>query len=135
MAFNSRIKSKIGICIDCPPGSEPTTLIAKKKCYNHYWGPKRKTPIAKKSETQKERDKRYYPIRNKFIKERSLCMIKVDGCTKKATDVHHPEGKIGELYFDDSKFIAACRNCHRWAEEHPTAAKELGVSADRLNVK
>lgn len=132
---NSRIKLKMGVCPECPDGSEPKPLIAK-KCEIHYWqGKKVGHVIAKKSENQKERDKRYKPIRDRFILAHPKCMIIRDDCTIRATEVHHPEGKIGELYFDDSIFVAACHRCHRWAEEHPTEAKLLGFSRDRLNVK
>jgi hypothetical protein len=41
-------------------------------------------------------------------------------------------GKIGDDYLDVNNFIALCRVCHVWVENHPTEAKELGFSKNRL---
>jgi hypothetical protein len=42
------------------------------------------------------------------------------------------KGRIGNLLTDTSHFLAVCRQCHSWIEEHPTEAKELGFSKSRL---
>jgi len=42
------------------------------------------------------------------------------------------EGR-GENHNKISTWLAVCRNCHRWIEENPVEAKELGFSRSRLN--
>jgi hypothetical protein len=41
MAYhNSTIRARIGICVDCPAGSEPQEVTGKRddqRCHNHYW--------------------------------------------------------------------------------------------------
>ena len=52
-------------------------------------------------------------------------------CTTHSTDVHHMKGRIGPLLTDTKFFLAVCRSCHTWIEEHPKEAKELGYSISR----
>lgn len=97
---------------------------------------KRATPINKQSKKEAARQRKYMPIRNKFLSENEVCqMMIVPECSYFATEVHHPEGKIEDLLWDASKFVAACRFCHIYVELHPTEAKEKMLSADRLNKK
>lgn len=49
-----------------------------------------------------------------------------------STDVHHMKGRTGNLLTDENNFIALCRWCHDWAENHPTQAKAEGISKSRL---
>jgi hypothetical protein len=42
------------------------------------------------------------------------------------------KGRSGELLMDSRFFVAVCRNCHEWIENHPVEAKELGYSISRL---
>lgn len=74
----------------------------------------------------------YIPRRDKYLDEHEECEIKLPGCTWKAIEIHHPAGKIGALLYDITNFIAGCRNCHNWCEEHPVQAKELNFSKSRL---
>jgi hypothetical protein len=52
-------------------------------------------------------------------------------CTRPATTVHHPAGRIGDLLTDDTIFIGFCFECHEWAEMNPIQAKEQGYSLPR----
>jgi hypothetical protein len=135
MGTNSRIKLKIGICTACGKGSMAKELIGK-LCRVHYWGEKREGhEIAKKSAQQKERDKEFRPIHDRFMRTHKECMIRQEGCLVKTTELHHGKGKIGDLLFDEQWLVAACLPCHRWAELHPVDAKVLGISFDRLESK
>ena len=58
--------------------------------------------------------------------------LKLKGCKRIATEIHHKASKIGKLYTDINNFLAVCRNCHTWIEENPKEAKELGFSKNRL---
>jgi len=76
----------------------------------------------------------YSKLRSAFLVVHSICQAKLVGCTGKATDVHHKAGR-GENHLNISTWLAVCRSCHRWIEEHPNEAKELGLSQSRLNTE
>jgi hypothetical protein len=63
-----------------------------------------------------------------FLAEHPRCAR----CPQRATEVHHMAGRIGARLLDESRWMALCRTCHRWATEHPAAAIELGVSLPRV---
>jgi hypothetical protein len=88
--------------------------------------------IPQVSKSQTKRLAQYRKLRDAFMKEHPLCQAQLQGCTKKATDLHHSKGRIGHNLTDVSTYIALCRNCHTWAENHPEEAKSLGLSQNRL---
>lgn len=93
-------------------------------------------PINKISKKEAARQRKYKVIRDKFVNDNPECkMMIVPECCYHTTEVHHSEGKIGDLLFDVSTFIPGCRVCHRYVEEHPLEAKEKMLSADRLTKK
>lgn len=73
----------------------------------------------------------YSKRRTAFLVIHNQCQAKLVGCTGKATDVHHKAGR-GDNHLKISTWLAVCRTCHRWIEENPDAAKELGYSETRL---
>lgn len=88
---------------------------------------KRISPI---SEKEKERKKQYKPLRDQFLLDHPICQA----CNFKHSDqVHHMEGKIGDLLCDTNNFLAVCFGCHRVIEENPNLAKENNWSVSRLN--
>lgn len=103
--------------------------------YHQHLRTDRKQPsaIKKRSSKQKERMSKYMPIRDQFLKDNPECMVKKLGCYIDSTNVHHGAGKVGEKLFDTKYFIATCDGlCHKWCEENPKEAKELGLSFSRL---
>ena len=92
---------------------------------------KKPKPIPKVSEKQIERLAKYRKVRDGFMANKT-CEAKLDGCTIKATDLHHAKGKIGDLLTDQRYFKALCRNCHSYLEVHPSESKEKGFSLSRL---
>lgn len=137
--YNSTIKPKKGQCIDCPPDSE--SYLTANRCQHHYWTHRASLkpvkikdigkPIPKVSAKQLENLKKYRKVRDEFMKNK-LCEAKLNGCTGKATDLHHAKGKVGELLTDKRYFKALCRSCHSYIEVHPEFAKENGYSLNRL---
>lgn len=95
--------------------------------------PEKKT-IAKKSETQKELDKRFAKEKSKYLKAHPFCEAKIEGeCQKVSMDVHHKKGKVGEDdYLNPAYFLACCRKCHTIIEANPRFAKDMGFSVSRL---
>lgn len=55
------IKAKIGLCIDCPEGSEQVPLIAK-RCKNHYWKNRNKVNAGKMKYKERLQDKKVLGI-------------------------------------------------------------------------
>jgi hypothetical protein len=75
----------------------------------------------------------YSKKRIAFLALHHNCQAKLVGCTSNATDVHHKIGRIAESFLNIRTWLAVCRSCHKWIEENPKEAKELGFSNSRLN--
>ena len=89
---------------------------------------KQKKPIAPRSPKRYKQEREYLKKRKSFLLSSQLCQAKLPNiCTTQATDVHHMQGRIGNLLTDETKFLAVCRACHDWKE-----AKELGFSISRI---
>lgn len=95
--------------------------------------PKTTKSIPRVSEKRSKEERIYSAKRLIFLGEHPMCEMHVPGiCTHKATEVHHKEGRTGENYLDDTKWMAGCHNCHDWATENPKEAIELGFSLKRI---
>jgi hypothetical protein len=100
--------------------------------------------IPKVSEKRKVENLKYSVLRIEFLskKENKICPI-----TKQpTTEIHHKLGRVGfadefarlnniPLLIDVRYFLAVSRLGHRWIEENPIEAKEMGYSIDRLTLK
>lgn len=77
------------------------------------------------SQKRKKKDAEYSKLREKYLTENHLCMIKVNGCTNVATDVHHTYAGSNRdaFYLVQSTWKAVCRNCHNYIHEHPEEAR------------
>lgn len=90
--------------------------------------------ISKKSEKQKELDKKFAKAKKEYLREHSFCEARIEGCTTISIDVHHKAGKVTEeLLLDKSLFLGVCRHCHTIIEKNPAFAKQQGFSVSRLN--
>jgi len=74
---------------------------------------------------------RYTKLRAEFLKDHPLCDAKLKHCTRIATDIHHMKGR-GKFLLNILTWLPVCRECHRYIEEHPYEAKQLGLSESRL---
>ena len=74
----------------------------------------------------------YEKKRIAFFALHPTCQAKLTNCTGMATDIHHKAGR-GENHNNINTWMAVCRSCHQWIEEHPNDAKVLGFSQSRLN--
>lgn len=104
--------------------------------YCHHIGftvPEKKE-IPKKSENQKDLDKKFAKEKSKYLKAHPFCEAKIEGeCQKVSMDVHHKKGKVGEEdYLNPAFFLACCRKCHTIIEANPRFAKDMGFSVSRL---
>lgn len=144
----SRIPFPIGACIKC--GLKNKKLITKRCfeppnfCYQKY---KEEKHLAKQSERQikkqkpvkiapisrnrQEALKKYRRLRDKYFEENPVCEF--PGCNSREITLHHMRGRIGAFLTDKRYFKSLCWNHHRFVEENPTEAKELGLSESRLS--
>lgn len=93
---------------------------------------KSQKPIPKTSKKRLAELKIYIPLRNQFLKDNPICKCGRNGCKRKAVDVHHKKGR-GILLNMVEFWLPVARVCHRWIEENPISAIELGLSISRLN--
>jgi hypothetical protein len=77
------------------------------------------------SSKRKKKDQEYLKLRERYLTQNHLCMVKVNGCTNGATDVHHTYAGSNRdaFYLVQSTWLAVCRNCHDWIHAHPTEAR------------
>lgn len=135
------MKKKLKVCDGC----KREAMIWKNHEGNRYckycWQAKNLTskpakkqkPIAPRSPKRAKQEREYLKKRSSYLLSSPLCNAKLQNiCTTHATDVHHMQGRIGNLLTDETKFLAVCRACHDWIETHPKEAKELGYSISRI---
>lgn len=89
--------------------------------------PTQKKPLSPKSSKKEKLDAAYTVLRQSYLKNNPMCEARLPGCNLSASDIHHKHGRVGDLYLDDTEYIALCRNCHRWIHDNPAKAKELNL--------
>jgi len=90
------------------------------------------TKIAPLSDKRKKQNAEYLKLRLEFLNEHQLCQVKLPGCKIYASDVHHAQGRTGNLLVDVDNFVAICRPCHDYVELNPLWSKENGFSKNRI---
>jgi len=92
----------------------------------------KKKPISPRSSKKVKLDNEYSKKRKIFMIENPLCLVNLpDRCMRISTDIHHRKGR-GIYLLDESTWLACCRSCHQFIEEHPEIAKTMGWSESRL---
>jgi hypothetical protein len=84
--------------------------------------------IPRVSAKRAKKDAEYSKLRERYLTDNPLCMVKVNGCGHGATDVHHKfSGSDRDTYYlVQSTWLAVCRACHSWIHENPEKARILG---------
>ena len=127
------IQAKLKKCTGCNELKHIWKSHGKDKycqpCWYSMEKPKSIAPVSKKRQVAMDE---YSKRRQLFFITNPICKAKLVGCTGPATDVHHKAGRVGENYLKISTWLALCRSCHRWVEDNPIEAKELGFSESRL---
>jgi len=84
--------------------------------------------IPQVSSKRKKKDQEYLKLRQRFLTENPLCVVKVNGCGHGATDVHHIHAGVNRdaFYLVQSTWLSVCRNCHNWIHNFPAEARILG---------
>lgn len=107
---------------------ENKCTCGKKYC-NHIPKSKVRQPINHESDKHAADVRKYLKKAAEFKRKYPVCKARIlSVCTYHTTDVHHEEGREGELLLDDSKWLPVCRGCHDYIERHPSYAIKCGFS-------
>lgn len=107
-------------------------VFSKGLCKKH-WAMAYAKPIRKISKKQKKVIADYKSTRSNYLNEHPWCEARLEGCTIKATEIHHKKGKDNaELWNDTSYFMAICRGCHTKIEEGGAWVYERGFKERRF---
>jgi hypothetical protein len=133
------MKTKLKTCDGCNQekpiwkSSGTGGLKLCKNCWScHKSGDTEQKPtnsaIPRVSAKRAKKDAEYSKLRQRYLTENPLCVIKVAGCANGATDVHHVfSGSDRDIYYlVQSTFLATCRSCHQWIHNNPEQARILG---------
>lgn len=118
----------------------PDDTKAKKYCKECWYSMeppkqlKQTTSIKKVSAKKSKKDRAYSALRQVFLEQHPLCEIGLQGCLNVATEVHHRQGREGDLHLDTTKWAATCHSCHTWITEHSAEAIEMGFSISKHKV-
>lgn len=95
---------------------------------------KPKKEIPKRSESMKETMKelkKLYPV---FLAKHPNCEVNLSPqCTKKATCIHHRNGRLKDNILNVETFMASCETCNLYVETHSALAKEKGVKKSKFS--
>ena len=94
-----------GICASC------ASIIRKeeRKPKLKKWMPKSVKAFSKKMIAEL---KTYSQLRKEHLANHKFCRANLQGCTKKATQVHHLSGRGSNLNREET-FMSVCFNCHQ----------------------
>lgn len=105
-----------------------------RSCGHFGYALPKENKIDKVSEARKEWDKEYKKNRKVFLTAHPSCQAMIEGCTKKATEIHHKIGRSSkDAYVNPRYFLAVCRHCHSTLELNPAFAKAFGFSMSRMS--
>jgi len=75
---------------------------------------------------------------NKYGKEKKAYLALHPQCerckTKKATDIHHKAGRVGDWLCRYEYFAALCRECHDWIHHNGKEARKQGWIIDTFRL-
>jgi hypothetical protein len=94
---------------------------------------KRSRPKQRSSERAKE-ERQYLKLLKPWLAEHPFCEACGTlrfGCRVNPTsENHHKAGREHKLLLDERYWLATCRDCHVWIEEHGKLARRLGFVID-----
>lgn len=79
---------------------------------------KRLVPISKMSQKKAGEVAEYIPLREQYLKDNPECAFKFEGCTKKATTIHHRSMSADDFLIVDT-WLGGCLHCHTICESMP----------------
>ena len=84
--------------------------------------------IPRVSAKRAKKDAEYSKLRQRYLTENPLCMVRVSDCMHNATDIHHTFAGANRdaFYLVQSTWIPVCRVCHNYIHDNPAEAREMG---------
>ena len=80
-------------------------------------------------------DKEYSKLRKEYLQKNPMCKARIPGVCSNARGynltIHHKRGR-GEYLLDTTTWLPCCLFCHEWIENNVQAAKDMGLSENRL---
>jgi hypothetical protein len=132
------MKAKLKTCVACEKEKPIWKNHEGNKYCQYCWNKRQATEPAKRNTYVKKGaskivklEKEYTQLRKIYLTKHPLCMAALPGCQHNATDVHHKKGR-GKWYLVVAKWMAVCRKCHIWIEEHPIEATDLGFRESKI---
>jgi hypothetical protein len=132
------MKTKLKTCDGCNQekpiwkSSGTGGLKLCKNCWScHKSGDTEQKPtnsaIPRVSAKRAKKDAEYSKLRQRYLTDNPLCVIKVNGCTNGATDIHHTYAGANRdaFYLVQSTWKAVCRNCHDYIHANPAEARVM----------
>jgi len=87
----------------------------------------RRTPIRRRSKKESERLRRYDRARAIVMETaEGMCEAATPRCVGPAGQVHHRQGRDGDLVDDLDNLLAVCYACHDYIHSHPHESYERG---------
>jgi hypothetical protein len=87
-------------------------------------------PLKKISRSKRNKLKAYFPLANEHLAAHPFCeACASEGRVRRATEVHHFQGRGGRLLTDPRFFVSSCYGCRLWFHDHPAIARERGLLA------
>lgn len=153
------MKQAEGLCVKCNDGVLKPIIGKRDKALcssKHYWESKRKPIVAKPTQLkrspikknkdyvipkvtkkQAQRNAQYLKQRGPYLLANPYCVIRAEGCTYMATQIHHPFGRMllkngHDRLLSEDEWIECCAGCHSKVEILVEWAKENEFSSDRL---
>lgn len=103
-----------GLCASCNAQVRKEARMAAK--------PKRVYRIPKISAKVIVETKTYKQLRKEYLAKHPFCRAKLQGCTTKATQVHHISGRGSKLNREET-FMAVCFSCHKLLHDKLSATE------------
>lgn len=86
------------------------------------------------SDRRRRRDANYDEQRQAaFARANGWCEAMVLGCTGRAEQTHHIEGRGGDDPHRLENLKVMCAHCHRWTHDNPRRARNLGLMRSRMS--
>lgn len=100
----------------------------------------RRTRIRAVSKKRVKQGRIYTKKRKVFLEANPLCAaapwheLMDTECDGIATTIQHKQGRIGDLYLDESHWIGLSMPCHCWVNAFPALAVQYGLAELRVGV-
>lgn len=87
----------------------------------------KRSPIRSRSKKETARVRRYEQARGiVFERANGYCEANTPDCRGPMDQVHHRQGRDGDLIDDESRLLGVCWSCHNYIHSNPAISYERG---------